>query len=117
MLSPAALPPQMCLTAGCRNCLHPPPCRPIYGLIFLFKWQKEEDSRPIAADYEDKGVFFASQVGGRVRRVDGGEGRREDDSQLTWGGAVFGFGSLGVAICNLLNVLPVNASSLHSDAL
>lgn len=36
--------------------------KPIYGLIFLFKWQKEQDERPVAADYEDKGVFFASQV-------------------------------------------------------
>lgn len=25
--------------------------------------QKEEDSRPVSADFEEKGVFFASQVG------------------------------------------------------
>ncbi|GAB4821304.1 hypothetical protein N2152v2_008350 [Parachlorella kessleri] len=37
-------------------------CRPIYGLIFLFRWQKEADDRPIEADFEAKGVFFASQV-------------------------------------------------------
>ncbi|PSC68946.1 ubiquitin carboxyl-terminal hydrolase isozyme L5-like [Micractinium conductrix] len=36
--------------------------RPIYGLIFLFKWQKEEDSRPVEANPEEAGVFFASQV-------------------------------------------------------
>ncbi|KAL4427664.1 hypothetical protein ABPG75_001753 [Micractinium tetrahymenae] len=36
--------------------------KPIYGLIFLFKWQKETDDRPVAADYEEKGVFFANQV-------------------------------------------------------
>lgn len=36
--------------------------KPIYGLIFLFKWQKEADDRPVAADYEEKGVFFANQV-------------------------------------------------------
>ncbi len=36
--------------------------RPILGLIFLFKWQKETDDRPVDADYESKGVFFASQV-------------------------------------------------------
>ncbi|EFN54569.1 hypothetical protein CHLNCDRAFT_10119, partial [Chlorella variabilis] len=36
--------------------------QPIYGLIFLFKWQKEEDERPVATDYEERGVFFASQV-------------------------------------------------------
>ena len=39
---------------------------PIYGLIFLFRWQREEDGRPVDADAEGRGVFFASQVGGRV---------------------------------------------------
>lgn len=33
---------------------------PVYGLVFLFKWQKEEDSRVPETDYP--GVFFASQV-------------------------------------------------------
>ncbi|KAG7672089.1 hypothetical protein Ndes2526B_g06944 [Nannochloris sp. 'desiccata'] len=35
---------------------------PIYGLIFLFKWQKETNTRPIDEDFQSKGVFFASQV-------------------------------------------------------
>lgn len=36
--------------------------KPIYGLIFLFKWVEEIDGRAIDPDYEDRGVFFASQV-------------------------------------------------------
>jgi hypothetical protein len=42
---------------------HPHPARrPVYGLIFLFKWVKEEDARPVDADYAQRGVFFARQV-------------------------------------------------------
>lgn len=36
--------------------------RPVYGLIFLFKWQEESEDRTIDYDYESKGIFFASQV-------------------------------------------------------
>jgi len=34
--------------------------KPIYGLIFLFKWQKEEDKRQALDDID--GLFFAKQV-------------------------------------------------------
>lgn len=58
--SPQPAPPPLfppVLPASC-------PRRPIYGLIFLFKWVKEADDRAVDADYEARGVFFANQVGG-----------------------------------------------------
>ena len=33
----------------------------MYGLIFLFKWRREADNRPVERDASSK-VFFASQV-------------------------------------------------------
>lgn len=33
----------------------------IHGLVFLFKWQKEADSRPVV-ESADHGIFFAQQV-------------------------------------------------------
>jgi ubiquitin carboxyl-terminal hydrolase L5 len=47
---------------NCTMVLLRPPRRPIYGLIFLFRWQKEPDDRPVDMDAAAKGVFFASQV-------------------------------------------------------
>uniref|UniRef100_A0A1D2AGD0 Ubiquitin carboxyl-terminal hydrolase n=1 Tax=Auxenochlorella protothecoides TaxID=3075 RepID=A0A1D2AGD0_AUXPR len=35
---------------------------PIYGLIFLFKWQAEPVARPMYPEYEERGIFFAKQV-------------------------------------------------------
>jgi len=36
--------------------------KPIYGLVFLFKWRSEEDNRPVMTDYDMKEIFFANQV-------------------------------------------------------
>lgn len=36
--------------------------KPVFGLIFLFKWQKETDGRAAAMDVDDSTVFFANQV-------------------------------------------------------
>lgn len=35
--------------------------KPVYGLVFLFKWIKEDDLRIPESDYHGK-VFFANQV-------------------------------------------------------
>jgi len=38
--------------------------KPVYGLIFLFKWLPEEaqDNRPVVTDYDYTKIFFAKQV-------------------------------------------------------
>ena len=38
-------------------------CRPVYGLIFLFKWRQEADARVSVPESHYSGkVFFAQQV-------------------------------------------------------
>ncbi|KAF6264486.1 ubiquitin carboxyl-terminal hydrolase [Scenedesmus sp. NREL 46B-D3] len=36
--------------------------KPVYGLIFLFKWRHEKDERPVDSSEDAGKVFFASQV-------------------------------------------------------
>ena len=36
--------------------------KPVYGLIFLFKWQKEATGDTSRKPGENPGVFFAKQV-------------------------------------------------------
>jgi ubiquitin carboxyl-terminal hydrolase L5 len=35
--------------------------KPIFGLVFLFKWRKEIDPRPVLEEAPE-GVFFAKQM-------------------------------------------------------
>lgn len=47
------------LTTALR-CSHARP-RPVYGLIFLFKWRPESDPRPVEPEGHSR-VFFARQI-------------------------------------------------------
>ena len=42
--------------------LYPALARPIYGLIFLFKWQPDPRQRETSADYDERDVFFSKAV-------------------------------------------------------
>lgn len=53
MLSPLPPPPSSFL-----------PCRPVHGLIFLYKWRAEEEPQgSIVKDSRLEEIFFAKQVG------------------------------------------------------
>ncbi len=56
-----------------------PARRPIYGLIFLFKWQKDDgkQARPnVVPEEQCPGVFFAKQVRPAQKRAQRGNERR-----------------------------------------
>ncbi|KAM3569264.1 hypothetical protein VYU27_008635 [Nannochloropsis oceanica] len=38
------------------------PLEPVHGLVFLFKWKQEQDSRPVTDAMAEPDLFFASQV-------------------------------------------------------
>uniref|UniRef100_A0A7R9UD96 Ubiquitin carboxyl-terminal hydrolase n=1 Tax=Pinguiococcus pyrenoidosus TaxID=172671 RepID=A0A7R9UD96_9STRA len=40
--------------------------KPVYGLVFLFKWQQEEDTREVVPPESEPSLFFAKQVIGNA---------------------------------------------------